>query len=55
MGGHHKQWLLDQIVRKIRQTNKAYEKWVKKYEYYDEKNQEYSEEKIYEWDKGVAP
>jgi hypothetical protein len=42
-GEHHKNWLLDQIVRKL--TGKDYEKWVKEYEQDGE----------YAWDTGTPP
>ena len=46
-GGHHKQWLIDQIVRKLTKNN--YEKWVERYqEGFDGQN-------TYAWDTGIAP
>ena len=30
-GAHHKQWVLDQIVRTLTKTEKGYEKWLKEY------------------------
>ncbi len=41
-GAHHKQWLLDQVVRVACGT--SYESWVETF------NQE-----DYEWDAGIAP
>jgi hypothetical protein len=46
-GDHHKQWLLDQILR-ILLKNK-YTKWVKEYQNGEEG------ENTYEWDEGIAP
>ena len=46
-GAHHKQWLLDQIVREI--TGKDYEKWVSEYEDGEDGPETYL------WDKGIAP
>ena len=42
-GGHHKMWVIDQMVRVL--LGDEYEKWVKEYEGDDE----------YEWDVGIAP
>lgn len=41
-GAHHKQWLLDQIVRTLCDS---YENWVKNY----------NREEMGEWDIGIAP
>lgn len=46
-GSHHKQWLLDQIVKVIL-TPEEYEKWITEF---DEEEQE---EFIW-WEKGIAP
>ena len=43
-GGHHKMWVIDQMVQAL--TGDAYEAWVKNYEGEDEE---------YEWDRGIAP
>ena len=45
-GGHHKQWVLDQLMRILADD---YEKWKKRYEY--------GEDGIntYEWEEGMAP
>lgn len=49
-GGHHKQWVLDQVVRTL--SGEAYGEWVKVYRgEYDEDNEEFE----YEWDEGIAP
>ena len=42
-GGHHKMWVIDQMVRVL--LGDGYEKWVEEYEGDDE----------YEWDVGIAP
>ncbi len=48
-GGHHKTWVIDQIVRVL--TGDEYEKWVKKYSgSVPEDHDDY-----YEWDVGIAP
>jgi len=47
-GAHHKQWVLDQIVRIL--TGKHYELWVTNYEDRDEFG-----DPEYEWDTGIAP
>lgn len=46
-GGHHKQWVMDQIVRIL--TGPEYEKWVKRYEDGDDGPH------TYEWSEGIAP
>ena len=43
-GSHHKQWILDQIVRKIK--GDEYETWLK---YFNE------DEDYLPWDEGIAP
>jgi hypothetical protein len=45
-GGHHKQWVLDQVVRKLAPNYRA---WVKEFEAGEDGP------KTYEWDKGIAP
>lgn len=45
-GGHHKQWLLDQIVRKL---SDDYEAWVASFESGEDGPH------TYEWDTGIAP
>jgi hypothetical protein len=45
-GGHHKQWLLDQLVRVLADDYRA---WV--VEYQDGEDGE----DTYEWDEGIAP
>ena len=46
-GGHHKQWVLDQVVRIL--TGFAYEAWIRQYEDGDEGPE------TYKWDTGIAP
>lgn len=46
-GGHHKQWLLDQIVRIL--AGKDYPHWVGEYEDGEDGASTYS------WDTGIAP
>jgi hypothetical protein len=41
-GSHHKQWVLDQILRLV---TSDYDQWVEDYERGDE----------YKWDTGIAP
>lgn len=45
-GGHHKQWVLDQVVRVL---SDDYEKWLSEYEA-DLDNGDFCE-----WDKGTPP
>lgn len=45
-GGHHKQWLLDQLVRVL---TKDYEAWVARVESGE------NGPKTYLWDEGIAP
>ena len=45
-GAHHKQWLLDQIMREIMGTQ--YDQW--KYEY-----EHVNDEKEYTWNQGIRP
>lgn len=47
-GGHHKQWLLDQIVRTL--TKEKYEKFIEDYEKDPITGEVYGE-----WDTGIAP
>jgi len=51
-GDHHKLWVIDQIMRIIKQ-DKYYE-FVEKYEHSDDEGYLH-EEKIYLWDTGIAP
>ena len=45
-GGHHKQWLLDQLVRTLAND---YDKWVKEWEEGEDGPD------TYQWDTGIAP
>ena len=45
-GGHHKQWLLDYLVREL---SDDYKQWVKEYEDGEDGPDTYS------WDEGIAP
>jgi hypothetical protein len=47
-GAHHKQWLLDQILRETMTTGQ-YLKWVADYELGEDGPN------TYEWDRGIAP
>ena len=53
-GEHHKQWLLDQIIRIL--TGEEYDEWVELYEepLYDEDDLECFGVS-YEWETGLAP
>lgn len=46
-GGHHKAWVIDQMVRAL--TGARYEEWVR-----DAKDGEHGPD-TYEWDEGIAP
>lgn len=45
-GGHHKQWLIDKIIRVLVDD---YDRWVKDYCRGEDG------QKTYHWDKGIAP
>ena len=45
-GAHHKQWLLDQLVRKLANN---YEEWVERYQDGEDGAETYL------WDEGIAP
>jgi hypothetical protein len=45
-GGHHKQWLLDQLVRVL---SDDYDEWVNSYQDGEEGPE------TYEWDTGIVP
>ena len=62
-GAHHRLWVIDQMVRAllecpIKEDSQGesfkYNKLIKDYEYKSDDGH-YEEEKIYEWDLGVAP
>lgn len=46
-GGHHKMWVIDQMVREL--TGDKYDQWVTDYQ-----NGEDGPD-TYEWDEGIAP
>lgn len=46
-GAHHKQWVLDQVIRAL--AGDGYEQWVKVFEDGEDGP------KTYEWDQGIAP
>ena len=49
-GGHHKMWVIDQMVQAL--LGDGYEAWVKEAKgEFDEEEEEYE----YEWDEGIAP
>ena len=48
-GGHHKQWLLDQIVHTLTDPTEEYGAWVDEYQLGDDGPH------TYEWDEGIAP
>jgi hypothetical protein len=48
-GGHHKQWIIDQMLRAL--MGEKYDEWVAEYnDYRDENGETYSD-----WDVGIAP
>lgn len=49
-GGHHKMWVIDQMVRALLGDTFEYTQWVKVYQHLDVDG-----EPQYEWDEGVAP
>lgn len=44
-GGHHQQWVIDQMIRELLGNEANYSKWVANYENGGE----------YEWNAGIAP
>lgn len=48
-GSHHKQWVLDQVVRKLTGGPRAYQEWVWAYQTGDDGPH------TYEWDEGIPP
>ena len=48
-GAHHKQWLLDQLVRELLGSDRAYRSWVEAFEAGEDGPH------TYEWDQGVPP
>lgn len=49
-GGHHKAWVIDQMVQKLTGTAEAYNRWVADYE-----REEGDNGKEYSWSLGIAP
>jgi hypothetical protein len=51
-GAHHKQWVLDQVVRVLVGDEEHYQQWLTEYRGdYDPKWGGYE----YDWDEGIAP
>lgn len=48
-GAHHKQWLLDQILREASVDETSYQAWVQEW------NAGEDGPNTYEWDTGIAP
>lgn len=48
-GEHHKQWLIDQIVRTLCETEDAYNTWINNFKSGEEGPD------TYEWDVGIPP
>lgn len=48
-GGHHKTWVIDQVVRILCVTDEKYREWVKEHQ------QGENGPEIYEWEIGIAP
>lgn len=48
-GAHHKQWVLDQVVRALCGSDEEYAKWVTEFNNGDEGPN------TYEWDEGITP
>lgn len=48
-GNHHKQWVLDQLIRLCCESESEYQEWVEKYEDGDDGPE------TYEWNEGIAP
>lgn len=48
-GAHHKQWLLDQIIRTLTITPGGYDAWIADYSNGEEGPN------TYEWNEGIAP
>ena len=46
-GAHHKQWLLDQVVRRL--TESRYDDWVKAHKQGEDGPD------TYDWDEGISP
>ena len=51
-GDHHKQWVLDQVVRALAQSPAKYHQWVRTSKgEWDEREHAYE----YDWDEGIPP
>lgn len=48
-GAHHKMWVIDQMIRKLLGSNKAYKRWV-----HDAKLGDDGPD-TYDWDEGIEP
>ena len=48
-GDHHKQWVLDQVVRTLIGSPLGYKKWRDEFEAGEDGSN------TYEWDEGIAP
>ena len=48
-GGHHKMWVIDQMVRVLCGSEVEYKKWVERYE------TPLGDEDYYIWNVGIAP
>ena len=48
-GAHHKQWVLDQVIRILCGSDDEYEKWVFQHNYGEDGPDSYR------WDEGIAP
>lgn len=48
-GGHHKQWVLDQVVRLLTNSDSAYADWLSDHEAAEDGI------KMYEWNEGIIP
>lgn len=47
-GGHHQQWVIDQMIRELLGSEDNYRKWVDNYNNADDGE-------AYEWNPGIAP
>lgn len=50
-GAHHKQWVLDQVVRKLCDSDESYQAWIDNYQGEADENGDTE----YEWDEGCPP
>lgn len=51
-GSHHKQWVLDQVVRILTETDEKYNQWTKEFQGELDSTGEYE---YGEWEKGSPP